>query len=54
MERITNYKEYLAQPIGRLFLHKLVDVVSIYPEDFDTVYASGSYTPHTLPTIYSV
>lgn len=38
MERITNYKEYLAQPIYRLFLHKVVESVSIYPEDFDIIY----------------
>ncbi|NDV82933.1 hypothetical protein [Bacteroides sp. 51] len=38
MERITNYKEYLAQPIYRLSLHKIVDSVSVYPEDFDIVY----------------
>lgn len=43
MERITNYKEYLAQPIQSLSLHKIVDAVGIYPEDFDTVYELINY-----------
>lgn len=38
MERITNYREFLARPIARLFLHEIVESVSIYPEDFDTIY----------------
>lgn len=38
MERITDYREFLSRPIARLFLHKLVESISIYPEDFDIVY----------------
>lgn len=38
MERIENYKEYLAQPIYRLFLHRVVDSIGAYPEDFDVIY----------------
>jgi len=38
MERIINYREFLTQPIARLFLHKIVESVSVYPEDFPIVY----------------
>lgn len=38
MERITDYREFLSRPIARLFLHKLVESISTYPEDFDIVY----------------
>ena len=38
MERIANYKEYLAQPIYKLSLHKVVDSISTYPEDFAVIY----------------
>ncbi len=37
--RITNYQEYLARPISKLLLHRVVDAVGVYPEDFDTIYA---------------
>lgn len=38
MERVTDYKAHLAQPICRLFLHKLADSIGEYPEDFDIIY----------------
>lgn len=38
MKRITDYKEFLTRPVGRLFLHEIVNSVSVYPDDFDIVY----------------
>ena len=38
MERITDYREFLSRPIARLFLHEIVESVSIYPDDFDIIY----------------
>ena len=38
MERITDYKEYLNRSIDRLYLHEIVDSVSLFPEDFDILY----------------
>lgn len=37
-ERIINYRTYLALPIRQLAINKVVDSVSIYPDDFETIY----------------
>lgn len=38
MERINNYSQYLSQHIGLLNLNKVVETVSVHPEDFDKIY----------------